>query len=649
MVAESATGDDSGKPRESLRRALLRRWLPLALLTLVAWAAAGATNVALAARDLQQARDYAELGQSLVLDRELSRARFELDHAGDAFISGRRRLTGLAAAPLRVLPVIGPNLRVLGDLAGAGGAAAQAGEEISEAIAELEGGADALAPRDGALPVAAFEELAKPVERAAALLARSRRLLERTYEVPVVARVAEARTELAAKVEPAARGAQRAGDLLPVLPRLLGAGAPRRYLIVPQNPAESRGTGGFIGAYAVATLRDGRFSFGRVGSIDELPVYPANEVVPPNPDFADRYNRYGGAGFWKNINLTPDFPSAARAMETLFVKGTGTRLDGVIAADPYALEAMIEVAGPVEIRQFGEVDAGEIVKVVTNEAYNKITSGTRRKKLLGEIFVGAFEGFLRSGGGGGDPLRTAQVLGKAVNGGHLLMHSTDAEAQAALLQAGIAGQLRDADGDFVAVITNAGTAAKVDYYLDRAVAYYAKLEPGGSLQGDIDATFKNNAPTSGVAKYVIGPNVRGLEAGENHLIVSAFGPPTARLRDFGRSLGEQPLRTETELDHRVFTTVMTLESGQSERVFVSWSNPRGWEELPRGGGRYVLTLQRQTVLRPVETTVVVDLPPGMRVLAASPLLVEVAPGRLTYEGVPGPLERLEVRFAPGGG
>ena len=49
-----------------------------------------------------------------------------------------------------------------------------------------------------------------------------------------------------------------AGSLiLDGLPSFLGADGPRRYLFGASNPAELRGTGGLIGAYAILTMDRG--------------------------------------------------------------------------------------------------------------------------------------------------------------------------------------------------------------------------------------------------------------------------------------------------------------------------------------------------------------------------------------------------------
>ena len=49
------------------------------------------------------------------------------------------------------------------------------------------------------------------------------------------------------------------------------------------------------------------------------------------------------------MNSTPDFPSAARAALGNYAIGEGQRLDGVIAADPLALQSLMSVTGSVPV------------------------------------------------------------------------------------------------------------------------------------------------------------------------------------------------------------------------------------------------------------------------------------------------------------
>ena len=53
-----------------------------------------------------------------------------------------------------------------------------------------------------------------------------------------------------------------------VLPGILGADGPRRYLVLFVQPAESRELGGFVGAYGLLDVDQGRFRLSESGGID---------------------------------------------------------------------------------------------------------------------------------------------------------------------------------------------------------------------------------------------------------------------------------------------------------------------------------------------------------------------------------------------
>ena len=621
----------------------IRRMVLLALAVVAVWGAAGAWQLWTAAGELMLARELSSSARQQGLDSDLAPATAKLRQAAEEFDAAAGRLAGPAVLPLRPLPVIGRNLAALRELTAAGGATARAGDVLMTAVQSLDNGVAALAPSGGSLPLEAYAELRAPLRRADALLARSVRHLDRANGVRVVARVAAARQELTAVVPPLAAGVHRASALLAVLPEFVGRDGPKRYLFVAQNPAEARGAGGFAGAYSIVTVNQGRIRFAPFGEIHELPSFPVSEVPAPSADYARRYNRYGGAGFWLNVNMTPDFPTAARAMLALYEKGRGDRLDGVIAADPFALQSLSRVGGPVDVPGFGRVEPDDVVDVVANKAYERFARPAQRKRLLGSVAINAFEGILGSAARE-QPLAAARALAEAAGGGHLLLHAEDPTIQAGLLKSGVAGALLSPPGDFLAVIGNAGSAAKLDYYVKRSIDYVVRLDPDGSLRTATTVAIANNAPTEGVARRVIGPNARGLKAGEQRLIMSVYGPAGARLESFARSAGDRPLQVASELGHPVYTTIVEVPSGDVQTLTLRRTQERGWV-TDSAGGRYRLTIQSQPTIIPTSVKVTVLVPGGMEAVSLPPGVTDTGRGRLVYEGDVSGTLRLDLRFA----
>ena len=79
-----------------------------------------------------------------------------------------------------------------------------------------------------------------------------------------------------------------------------------------ESPAEQRGTGGIWGAYSIVTAKDGRFEFSEFAPIQQLPDLDPDTLPPPNPDYAATTTSTAAPASGANMNMTPDFPSAAR-------------------------------------------------------------------------------------------------------------------------------------------------------------------------------------------------------------------------------------------------------------------------------------------------------------------------------------------------
>jgi len=620
-----------------------RRWLLSGLLALLVVLASSMVAVGLAGADLLAARGRAEVAVAALRRGDLASATLSLGQAADAFSSADRWLRAPWARPAVYLPLLGRNVRVLQAAAAGGARATVAGRDVVDAVTQLPGGLSALAPRRGAVPIAPLRRLAPPLAAAAAELTAAERVLAASPHDGLIGPIADARTTLRQRLSDTARTARVGAALSRVLPEFVGADRPRRYFFAAANPAELRGTGGYLGAYAILTLERGRLRFERFKAISDLPRLPAGRVRPPNPDFAARYDRFASTGDFRASNLTPDFPSAATAIERLWRHTAGERLDGTIVADPFALQSLLRVTGAQQVPAFGRVGANRVVDVVTNQAYARLTDSDARKALLGAVAASTLEGFLRRGG---DPEPALGALASLAGNGHLLVHAADRVTQEAFVTAGIAGRLLDPRGDYLSVVVNNLAMNKVDYYVRRQVDYTVALAEGGQARAGVRLRLTNRAPVAGLPRYVIGPNVEGLEAGDSRYLLSLFarGGTTPETRR-GRS-GESRFSKGTELGHAVFTTTGTLPGGGTRQVIgLDWVVPAAWTVDGDGRATYRLTVQDQRTVRPTRYRVEVAAPQGWRVADAGGGEL-AANGHVVWSGPSGPVGELVVGFEP---
>jgi len=71
-------------------------------------------------------------------------------------------------------------------------------------------------------------------------------------------------------------------------------------------------------------------------------------TLPLDPEQQQIYSGRLGK-YMQDVNLTPDFPTAASTAQAMWERKTGQRVDGVISIDPIALSYILEATGPVKI------------------------------------------------------------------------------------------------------------------------------------------------------------------------------------------------------------------------------------------------------------------------------------------------------------
>lgn len=128
---------------------------------------------------------------------------------------------------------------------------------------------------------------------------------------------------------------------------VLGLSRDKRYLVVFQNNAELRASGGFIGSYALVDLRDGKIRNLEVpggGSYDMEAGMKNIRVIAPEPLWLVNPLWH----FW-DANWWPDWPTTAKNLMWFYEKSDGPSVDGVIGLTPTVVESLLEITGPIDL------------------------------------------------------------------------------------------------------------------------------------------------------------------------------------------------------------------------------------------------------------------------------------------------------------
>lgn len=129
-----------------------------------------------------------------------------------------------------------------------------------------------------------------------------------------------------------------------------GSDKPKNYLVLFQETAIPRPTGGFIGAYAILSFNEGKieFSGNNIFALEEIFL---EKIIPPDPlqSISDKW-------FFHDSNWFFDYPSSGQKILD-FYSNTGSRpiLDGVIVINSSVLNNLLEVIGPIRVDNYDSI------------------------------------------------------------------------------------------------------------------------------------------------------------------------------------------------------------------------------------------------------------------------------------------------------
>jgi hypothetical protein len=362
---------------------------------------------------------------------------------------------------LEWLPVIGDDLHAIR-------VASEVTDDLATAvIAPVTGlNLNALRPVDGSVDIAAVAGMQSMVSDASDALdaaASDLAAIDRSDLIPQVDGALTQLTDAVTAVRPLLGGAS---EIIGVLPAALGADAPRHYLLVFQNNAESRSTGGIPAAFALVTADKGRLSITQQASSADFRNARPEPIIPLDPGLQALYG--DKVGRWvMDATMSPDFSESVDFLRAYWAESFGTQVDAVVSFDPVALSYLLEATGPVDVPtsdgKSTAISSENALQVLLYDVYGRF-DGEGQDAFFAATAEKVFAAMVS---GGAAPRALFENLTRAIDENRV-MYSPASDAEAQLVgDSKLSGRLPDTNETrtVVGVYANDFTAAKMGTFM----------------------------------------------------------------------------------------------------------------------------------------------------------------------------------------
>ncbi|HLC94171.1 MAG TPA: DUF4012 domain-containing protein [Patescibacteria group bacterium] len=369
-------------------------------------------------------------------------------------------------------------------------------------------------------------------------------------------------------------------------PEILGVKQEKTYLILFQNDKELRPTGGFLTAYAIFKVKDGKFQI--VKSED---IYSLDQSIPAHPKAPREiltYHKNVPTFNIRDSNLSPDFVKSLTIFNSLYDKSRQkVDYDGVITVDTHVLVDTLAVLGDTEadgITFSSQIDKRCNCPQVVYRLFDIVDRPVgyikeNRKGILGDLLYVLVQKALSS-----SPSqywgKISQDLIRNLSEKHILVYLEDQEAQQSIEKINFAGRIRDYKGDYLHINDTNFAGAKSNLFVSHAITSNTEIKDGAAIR-KVTVEYKNPYPHSNC----------DLESGGLCLNatlrnwVRVYVPKGSRLIDFKGS--ETEVQTYDDLSKTVFEGFLQIKPKGKATIIVTYELPFKVEK------EYALLIQKQ--------------------------------------------------------
>lgn len=533
-----------------------RRRIRYAVITVAGlWLLVAGVMVALGVTRLRDAQGHmngteSELSLSNLSETELPSAEAmtsALDRAHSMFGSP-------VVAPLKVVPILGRQIRSLDALSAAGAEAVRIGIEArGRALPVVRS-----APKTGTERIEALETARDLAKEGNDKLSRLDLGPSSNLFKPIGNTRARFATELNRIGEILQRAEAGAGGMATFL------SGPSKYAVFAANNSEMRAGSGMYLSAGTLDVNGGELRLGPMRSYHELPPAPNNVAL--EYDFLRLWGPQAPGSDYRFVNMTPRFPTSAALLQRMWAASGAPPVDGIMVIDPVAVVELLRLVGEVNVGGV-TVTPSNALKLFLHDQYLQFETNkrTERRDFLADVVQRIFE---QLNAGSFDSRELGKALGDAAAGRHLMAWTPTEGVQQGWNALGMDGALPDQSVMFA--LQNRG-GNKLDYFQKVSATTHATVSRTGSKM-EIDFLITNAVP-NGEPAYVAGPTPNSGIAEPNIYtgIVSVNIPKNAK--NVKLTGGDYDLVAGPDGNTQVVSTFLVLTQNETAKLQLTFMLP----------------------------------------------------------------------------
>ena len=304
-----------------------------------------------------------------------------------------------------------------------------------------------------------------------------------------------------------------AGPLLESAPYILGLDSPRKYLVIFENDAELRPTGGFMTAYAILSVNKGKISIVQSDDIYALDAKFTKKISAPAPI----KNYLPKVPYWnlRDQNLSPDFRVSMETFYPNYVTTGSPKVDGIIALDTQVLVDLLKVTGPIgvpgfgnysadndprcncpqvfyELELFADVEGPVVWDSVSGQIIVQPKNYQARKSFIGPMMYSVLANVMAQ-----PKARMAQLFNTSAalfQAKHVQFYFTDPNIQTSVETFNLAGRVREFEGDYLFIVDTNFAGAKTNAWVTYTADQKIEVSGDGTVTKTLTLTYKNPQP-----------------------------------------------------------------------------------------------------------------------------------------------------------